>query len=541
MSIVISPTVQLIMADADATTLDFATNQATEISILKDITIDQGMNSITASASGVSSTPNRVSKIVNTGYTGARFSFKTYLKPVTDSGNVTSPEKLLWESLAATDVTDTASTSTVAFTAGNTNKLRELFFYLILENGSYYKVSNAVVESVDIDIDINKIAMATWKVVGLNMSYTTPGDLTTTAAKLLTDRVFIRNKLSTIDLSIGGLQNLLLHSEEFANAVWGNFALVITDDDALDPNSQLTADKIEDDSASQFERLNYSSADILPSTSYSFSIFIKKDSTPASTRFMKIQLTFTGGIPTSNWMTFDTSTGNKEESLSDPNGSTTVVDFDANWWQLVISAQSNSNSTGAFLQLWPAIGANADLLTTSGSTTGFIHAWGGQLVRGYQIPQYVKTTTAIVGSGFPEGIQSYNLALLKAKLSIKNSVHLIQRTKVGEISSPTGHYVADRSTSCDASFYLNDKALGSSVLQNNLLNYTTLSTANTLGNATLSIGGAANALRVDVPMPTSKITLKKPTVGLKNSVAILIRPQEATLGAGDELTLVYNN
>ena len=142
---------------------------------------------------------------------------------------------------------------------------------------------------------------------------------------------------------------------------------------------------------------------------------------------------------------------------------------------------------------------------------------------------------------------TYDLAIISANINITNSVNIINRTKVGELMSPTGHYVEDRTVSSDVSFYLNTGSAGSSdfagssALMNALLNYTTLASINTLANVTISIGGSTNALRVDVAMPTSKLSVTNPTVGKLNTVSVLISPKESVFGAGDELSLEYNN
>lgn len=340
MTIVISPKVRLVITDADVTNFDYGTNQATELAILRDIAVNRTMYSINARGETVSSTSNRVSETINTGYSHTTLTFSTYMKPITDGSNVVSAEKLLWESLSATDTTDTPSTSTIAFTSGNTNTLRELYFYLIYEDGTYYKVKQGVVQSVAISMDINQIAKATWKILALDIEYIGTSNLTGTA-KDLTNAVFIRNKLSTVAINISGT--------------------------------------------------------------------------------------------------------------------------------------------------------------------------------------------------------NYDVAVLKGSFAIQNDVKPINRLRVGEVLTPEGHYTGARASKLDLSFYLNTKADGSSTLLSDLLGYSTITTVNTLSNITLSIGGTSNDLKIDVSMPTSKIKLIDPTVGLFNTVDVSIFPQEATVGAGDDLTLIYNN
>ena len=171
MTIVISPKVELVITDVDTGVFNFATNKATRISVLRDITIERDSSFITTTVSKVSNTSNRVPSVINTGTGCTLLKFTTYLKPITDGANVSCAEKLLWESLSATDVADSAVDSDVTFTSGNLNKLRELFFYFILDDGSYYKVSRGVVNAVTIDIDIQGIATAQWEISAIDYLY----------------------------------------------------------------------------------------------------------------------------------------------------------------------------------------------------------------------------------------------------------------------------------------------------------------------------------------------------------------------------------
>lgn len=339
MSIVLSSNIDLVITTADTTNFDYGTNKATEISILKGIELNKSFISKNLNNVRVSATSNRAESIKLLGFAGVSFKFKTYLKPITYGANVTSPEKLLWESLSATDVVDTTTTSTVDFTSSNTNRLRELYFYILFEDGSYYKVSQGVVSGVEIDISLDKIATATWDVYALDVEYISTS--TSGNPRLLTDRVFLKNKLSTISL-----------------------------------------------------------------------------------------------------------TGNSK---------------------------------------------------------------------------------------------TYDLAILKSKIKIQNTVIPISRARVGSLQTPTGHYVASRQVSADISCYLNNKNLGSDQLLNDLLSVSSLTAINTLFNAGISIGGSNNDLRIDVNMPTSKLAVTKPTVGQTNTVDFILHPQESTLGSADEISLIYNN
>jgi hypothetical protein len=341
MSIVISPLVRLVIAKADTTNFDFGTNEATEISILKEINIERSMSSILSRAETVSSTSNRVASNINVGYSHVNFSVTTYCKPVIDGANITSADKLLWESLSATDTIDNPTTSTISFITGNTNKLRELYFYLIYEDGTYYKISRGVVSSVEIDVDINGIAKNTWNIQALDIDYIGTSNLTGSAKDLRDTTTFIRNKLTTLALGIGGT--------------------------------------------------------------------------------------------------------------------------------------------------------------------------------------------------------NYTLAVTKAKVSIINDVKIINRSRVGEIAIPNGHYVGTRLSKIDLSFYLNTQTNGSSTLLSDLMAYTTLDDINTLGSTILSIGGSSSDIKVNISSPTCKLKLVNPTVGLTSTVDISLHPQESTLGLGNDISIFYIN
>ena len=110
---------------------------------------------------------------------------------------------------------------------------------------------------------------------------------------------------------------------------------------------------------------------------------------------------------------------------------------------------------------------------------------------------------------------------------------------MGEIFTPTGHYVGDRLCKLQLNFFLNTQTDGTSTLMSDLLAYSTLSDINTTANVVLSLGGASNNKRIDVHLPTSKIVLDDPTIGLFNNVSITLYPQESSLGAGDEINIDY--
>ena len=101
--------------------------------------------------------------------------------------------------------------------------------------------------------------------------------------------------------------NLLLQSEDFSTSWTGTNSPTITTDSTADPNGETTADTIEDDSASN-ESIFQTVTGIDITDTYTFSLFILKDSTGRATRYPAISLRFyTGGSSETNVLRIDTS------------------------------------------------------------------------------------------------------------------------------------------------------------------------------------------------------------------------------------------
>lgn len=137
-------------------------------------------------------------------------------------------------------------------------------------------------------------------------------------------------------------------------------------------------------------------------------------------------------------------------------------------------------------------------------------------------------------------VVNYNLAITSGTITIENTVVLKQRNPIGGISIPTGHYVADRLISAEIECYLVNGVDSSSDLYTLINNESTLSGINALYDITLYIGGQANALRVELLMPTAKLAITDTSTGQVNSLSLSIMPQESVLGNNNEMQLRYN-
>jgi hypothetical protein len=85
--------------------------------------------------------------------------------------------------------------------------------------------------------------------------------------------------------------NLLRHSEAFDNAVWG--AGSVTPNAAISPRGDQTSDEITDSSAGAASVFAQAATVLSSSASYTFSVFVKKDSNQA--RFPEFRIQPKGG------------------------------------------------------------------------------------------------------------------------------------------------------------------------------------------------------------------------------------------------------
>lgn len=136
------------------------------------------------------------------------FSFTTYVLPLVDT-NVTSPEEYLWVSLMGVDSLSSNSTSsTIDFTDGNVATLRNLtlWFDQPTHSEGNYRIDNAVVDSAEINFNINDLSEIIWRGRALSM-------VEDNTPPAFTDRTNVvnclRNRLSTITLTVNAVSYTL--------------------------------------------------------------------------------------------------------------------------------------------------------------------------------------------------------------------------------------------------------------------------------------------------------------------------------------------
>jgi len=188
------------------------------------------------------------------------------------------------------------------------------------------------------------------------------------------------------------IQNLLVWSEDFLQTEWTVIgAPVRTSNFDIAPNGESTATKIEDTTA--ITTAVVKQVVTQNNDTYTASVYIKKDTTPRTTRFCAISIQFEGSTVEASTLNLDTSTGEFDINEFTPGlALSTKVELIGNYYRLSITAKTlDTNNTTMTLLLFPAAGASADF-TSSSSALGSFIVWGAQISNTSSTIKYQKTT-----------------------------------------------------------------------------------------------------------------------------------------------------
>lgn len=196
-------------------TTGFTSANTWEVPVLADYSFTQSTGSETITLNEAGATPKRGQRSFNISLEQVELSLPTYIRPYI-SGNHNCVENILWEGItgAAAGTDENAKPGTSFFQAdfenSDVHELKKLNVFLVMEN-SVYRIDEAVVNSAEVDFNIDAIGMITWNMLGKSITtyptvasptdYPDPATPGTTYLAVPAGANFIKNKLSTIELS----------------------------------------------------------------------------------------------------------------------------------------------------------------------------------------------------------------------------------------------------------------------------------------------------------------------------------------------------
>ena len=523
----------------------FTADNSQELSILEGFSFSQTSNVDTITVSEAGTTPARGQRTFNTQLNPVEFSFSTYLKPAYQD-SVRAEEAVLWNAMfSTTSQTDTgtaltyvgAMTATIIgatatnpallqITAGTAITLAASVAvgeYVILKgatgdkanelNGAYLvRSTTATVVELAFCIPPESLTGA----VTANL----PATSTATAPSLFLSKTAWNNYTGVSDTSgtvvgvnkVGGkYYGEVVSARSNANQLLP-FGMVMTVDNityALD-NCALDQASIDFglDGIATVQWTGKATALRQLATSATY--------TAAADSFLVPTSTTVSTLTTSPVVTFSATPGTAAAVGS-------VVKHGGDTLGIVAVALTNV-ATNVSLAASPTRALTTSALRTyiiqpitlGGGLTGFIAPKTAPAITGYITN---KLNSLTLNSAFGGGGTNYTIPLTGGNITIANNINYVTPANIGIVNSPITYYTGTRSITGTLNAYLRTGTNSTSSLLSTLLS-NAASATETKYEMALQIGGATNAVRVEILAPATSIQI--PTIDAQSVLSTAI-------------------
>ena len=470
-----------------------STSNTWEILVLDGYTFSQETENETVTLTEAGPKPARGQRSFNTAVSPAEFSIPTYIRPDSSGTTVKCVEQVLWEGLCAPKDASIPSNAfskpdkmLVSFAGSNAHELLPLYMYFHFEETTY-KISEATVNSAEIDFSIDGIGQITWSGFGTTLEEETSANHTaiggwdagTDFVGASVDAAFLKNRLTILEVINNGTST----------------PAVIP----MDQNSPGT--------------LIFNTARTLVSgTSYSCSVTVSGGTAQT--------LSVTGVV--------DTTVGDLINSIN--------IQLEGAVFYLDNDGQLNARTIRKGEHL-PYTTTDITLAVTDGTSNGILEEITGA--------SDDPTGTVVPGATAPTGItvkaqKIYNVPITGGSITIDNGIEFLTPEELGRVNEPIGSFTGTRAVSGTLTAYLRAGDTDTGGMLKDLLSDKTTVVQDFY--VQVNIGGPVTADDVvQVIVPHSNVSVPTITTEDVISTEIAFTGLGTDLDSEDEMFVIYND